>query len=61
MIKPVGKDVVNYHVAVCSASYYESIWDSLHTMLSREQLGKLHCLAKENVKKDLEKANRFYD
>ena len=61
MMQQVSKDIVNYHASIAAAAYFESVWDSLHTMLSREQLGKLHCLARENVKKDLEKANRFYD
>ena len=56
----VDRDTINYHVAVCSAAYFETCWDYLSNILTREQLGELHCIARKKVMADLEAANKRY-
>ncbi len=60
-MQKVSKDTVNYHVSVAAAAYFEAVWDSLHLMLSREDLGAIHTNARKKVATELDKANRDFE
>ena len=58
MMQQVNKEIINYHVAVCSAAYFESLFDSLHLLVGRERLGLIHQAARKRVATALDKANK---